>query len=65
MDVTLLRNNLANYLTGEAERWYTEELSEITRIGLQNATIDHWCSMLEERFRDPPNKAFTALEPER
>ena len=65
MDATLLRNNLTSCLTGEAKRWYTEEISHITRIGLQNTGINEWCDLLEQRFRDPPSRSLAALEQER
>ena len=65
MDATLLRNNLLSCLIGESERWYTEELSPITRIGLQNTGINEWCEHLEQRFRDPPGRSLAASEQER
>ena len=65
MDPMVLRTNLPSSLIGKAERWYTEELSSITRVGLQNVSIDERCALLERRFRDPPGRSLTALEMER
>ena len=64
MDPTVLRDNVPNCLIGKAKRWYTEELSNITRLGLQNSSINDWCDLLKQRFRDPPAKSQTALEME-
>ena len=65
MDPTLLRNNLPSCLIGKTERWYIEEISNITRLGLRNSSIDDWCELLERRFRDPPRISLIALERER
>lgn len=65
MDATYLRNTLASCLKSKAKHWYTEELSNITRLGLQNASINEWCALLEMRFHDLPGKSLAALEQER
>lgn len=65
LDVTILRTYLPSCLIGKAERWYTEELSNITRLGLQNSSIDEWCNLLEKRFCNPPGRSLAALEMER
>lgn len=65
LDIAILHTHLPSCLIGKAERWYTEELSNITRLGLQSISIDEWCSLLERRFRDPPGKSLAVLERER
>ena len=52
MDVSILRQNLDTCLLGKAERWYTEELSNVTRVGLRGDLKDceEWCKALETRF---------------
>ena len=65
MDTTLLRTNLASCLVGRAERWYTEELSNMTRIRLQTSSIAEWCDLLEKRFRDTRGQSLAALKRER
>ena len=65
MDPTILRYNLPSCLIRMAECWYTEELSNITRLGLQNTSINEWCDLLEQRFQDPPDRSLAALEQER
>ncbi|RKF64626.1 hypothetical protein OnM2_017071 [Erysiphe neolycopersici] len=41
-------------LKGEAELWYTNELSAITRAGLPT-NLKFWCSELERRFQESPS----------
>ena len=64
MGAATLRENLESCLLGMADRWYTEELSHLTRVGLQNNNKDvkEWCKALETRFRDPPSRALAMLE---
>ncbi|KAI0998999.1 hypothetical protein K3495_g9197 [Podosphaera aphanis] len=57
--------NLDECLLGEANQWYVEELSSITRNGLRYGTIEDWCSTLEKRFSEAPGKALVALEKSR
>ncbi|KAI9789601.1 MAG: hypothetical protein M1816_005910 [Peltula sp. TS41687] len=61
----LFSSNVANCLIGEAERWYTEEISNLTRRGLQIATIQEWSDVLEKRFRDEPSKSLLTVMQER
>ncbi|KAL9591807.1 MAG: hypothetical protein Q9179_007352, partial [Wetmoreana sp. 5 TL-2023] len=56
-----LARNLDQCLLGKAERWYTEEISDITRAGLQTS-VDLWCKELEARFRESPNTALDKSE---
>ena len=64
MNVTVLRQNLDIYLLRSAEKWYTNKLAHLSRIGLRNDTIDinEWCQALETRFRDSPSKSLAALK---
>ena len=48
-------------LRGKAERWYTSEISEVTRAGLRSG-IDLWCTELVTRFRETPGVVFSRLE---
>ncbi|KAI6251518.1 hypothetical protein HI914_00911 [Erysiphe necator] len=48
-------------LKGEAELWYTNELSAITRAGL-TTNLNFWCSELERRFQESPSVALGKLE---
>ncbi|KAI9783323.1 MAG: hypothetical protein M1816_001421 [Peltula sp. TS41687] len=65
MGEAVLNGNVANCLLGEAERWYTEEISNLTRRGLQMASIQEWCDALERRFRDEPSKSLLTVMQER
>ena len=64
MDVAQLRSGLDACLLGRADKWYTEELEHLQRVGLRadKNGIEEWCRALETRFRDPPGKALAALE---
>ena len=64
MDVAQLRAGLDACLLGRADKWYTEELEHLERVGLRadENGIEEWCRALENRFRDPPGKALSALE---
>ncbi|KAI0993066.1 hypothetical protein K3495_g15118, partial [Podosphaera aphanis] len=48
-------------LRGDAETWYTNELSPVTRAGF-STNLGFWCSALEHRFRDSPTVALDKLE---
>ena len=56
-----MAKNLDQCLLGKAERWFTEEISNTTRAGLQTST-DLWCAELEARFREAPGIALAKLE---
>ena len=60
-DATSVARNLDQCLLGKAERWYTEEISDTTRDGMQN-NINNWCTELENRFRQAPGMALAKLE---
>ena len=59
-----LRQNLDACLLGKAERWYTQELNNLSRSGLRNNPngINAWCEALEARFREAPGISLTKLE---
>lgn len=57
---TNISQRLDECLRGKAQSWYAYEVSDITRDKL-NASIEHWCSELEDRFRDPPGIADQKL----
>ena len=60
---TPLPMNVENCLLGAAERWFTEELDELSRTGLRYSPDIHlWCSTLESRFRDSPSRSLATLE---
>ncbi|RKF71225.1 hypothetical protein GcC1_104010, partial [Golovinomyces cichoracearum] len=48
-------------LKGKAELWYTNEISNTTRVGLR-ASIENWYDELEFRFRMSPRVALEKLE---
>ncbi|KAI0991403.1 hypothetical protein K3495_g16784, partial [Podosphaera aphanis] len=48
-------------LRGKAEKWYTNEISAVTRAGLK-AGVELWCQELEARFRESPSIALQRLE---
>ena len=67
--VATLQLNLENCLLGAAERWFTEELSDLSRNGLRYgpeangaAVADKWSKVLQERFKESPSRALTVLE---
>ena len=48
---TPLQQNVENCLLGSAERWFTEELNDLSRTGLRfSPGIQVWCSTSESRF---------------
>lgn len=55
-----IAQRLDECLRGKAQSWYAYEISDVTRDKL-NASIEHWCSELEDRFRDPPSIADQKL----
>ena len=59
-----VRGNLDTCLLGKAERWYTEELNELSRTGLRNDPngVQSWCDALETRFRESPGVSLARLE---
>ncbi|KAI6245286.1 hypothetical protein HI914_06500 [Erysiphe necator] len=57
---TNLAQKLDQCLKGKAELWYTNEISDTTRAGLQ-AGHELWCSELEARFRMPAGEALREL----
>lgn len=48
-------------LRGDAETWYTNELSPVTRAGLAT-NLEFWCTALEKRFQQSPTVALDKLE---
>lgn len=60
-EAATIAKNLDQCLLGKAERWYTEELSDVTRAGLQTG-VELWCKELEARFREAPGVALSKLE---
>ena len=58
---SLIAKNLDQTLLGKAQRWFTEEISDTTRAGLQT-NIELWCKELENRFREAPGIALAKLE---
>lgn len=63
-DTKTTTTNLASCLINRAHRWYTEELSDMTREALQTTTIEVLRSALERRSWDSPDKALEALKKE-
>lgn len=64
MDVDVLWQNIDSCLLGTAEDWFTNQLSQIIRVGLRNdpTGIIEWYNTLEARFKDSPGKSLTLLE---
>ena len=60
----VLAQNLDACLLGAADQWFTNEIVQATRVGMQYDPngISLWCSCLEDRFRDSPGKSLAALE---
>lgn len=60
----ILRKNLDACFLSKAENWYREELSHIERVGVQSDTnrVEECCKLLENRFREAPDKSLTALK---
>jgi hypothetical protein len=58
-----LTQNLDVCLLGAAAKWYTNELDDVTRRMLQRdtSTIESWCEVLEQRFREAPGVSLDAL----
>ncbi|SLM33285.1 hypothetical protein LPUS_01736 [Lasallia pustulata] len=54
--------NLDLCLKGEAQDWWTNQLSHVTRVGIMadNNGVEEWVKALEKRFREAPS---VALEP--
>ncbi|KAA6411169.1 MAG: hypothetical protein FRX48_05481 [Lasallia pustulata] len=52
VEPSLLRQNLNSCLLGQADKWYTEELSHIQRLGIRANIngVEEWCQALEQRF---------------
>ncbi|SLM34051.1 hypothetical protein LPUS_02723 [Lasallia pustulata] len=61
-DATTLRQNLDLCLKGEAQDWWTNQLSHVTRVGIMadNNGVEEWVKALEKQFREAPS---VALEP--
>ena len=58
-----LQNNVENCLLGAAERSFTEELNELSCSGLRyDPSITMWCTALEPRFKQSPNRTLATLE---
>ena len=49
-------------MLGAANRWYTEELDKVIRLGLRGADVDTWCNMLKARFKLSSGRALASLE---
>jgi len=64
MKPALLQQNLKSCLLEKTDRWYTEELTHLTCVRLQNDNndVEEWCKALKARFRDLPSQALTMLE---
>ncbi len=64
MEPATVHQNLDACLLGQADKWYTEELSHIQQVSLRLDTngVEEWCKALEQRFQDPPSKSLTMLE---
>ena len=52
-------------LRGEALIWYTAELSEIELTVLRTASLDQWCTVLINQFKERCSKALRKLQSER
>ncbi|KLJ13341.1 hypothetical protein EMPG_11716 [Blastomyces silverae] len=63
-DPAKINPNLNSCLSGEAERWWTTETSEVTRIGLIAHTngVEGWCKALEKRFKISGSRALNKLQ---
>ena len=64
MDTSHLRRQFDKCLLGSADTWFTEELTRLSRSGLQNDPdgVTQWCSAFEERFRESPLRSLDLLE---
>ncbi|KAA6410084.1 MAG: hypothetical protein FRX49_13836 [Trebouxia sp. A1-2] len=63
-DATTLRQNLDLCLKGEAQDWWTNQLSHVTRVGIMadNNGVEEWVKALEKRFREAPSVALGKLQ---
>jgi len=64
MKPALLQQNLKSCLLEKTDWWYTEKLTHLTCVRLQNDNndVEEWCKTLKARFRDSPSQALTMLE---
>lgn len=64
MDKALLRQNIDSCLLGKADDWFTNQLSQLNRVGLRNdpTGVTEWCNALQARFRDSRGKSLSLLE---
>ena len=63
-DATTLRQNLDLCLKGEAQDWWTNQLSHVTQVGIMadNNGVEEWVKALEKQFREAPSVALSKLQ---
>lgn len=55
--ITAICQGLPTCLLGKTEEWYSQQITRETQAPLVSSQdLGEWCQLLEERFRDPPNK---------
>ena len=64
MNAAVLQKSLKSCLLDKTDHWYTEKLSHLTKVDLQNDNkdIEEWCKTLKTKFCDLFSCALSALE---